>query len=197
MLASSGTAWYRSPIDGTDWYLRASADPAVHLEAAMNLRIVFGLSVLMSFAASGLMAALCLWPALQSMTAASALTALMFAHAYRFAGLSFLVPGVVSPSLPAKFALPAAYGDFVAALLAVFAILALHVHMPGALLLVWVFNVWGTLDLLFAMVNGPKRLAESGPGALGAAFYIPTVLVPALLITHGLIFWLLLRAPAH
>ena len=28
----------------------------------------------------------------------------------------------------------------------------------------------------------------------GAAFFIPTALVPALLITHGLIFWLLLRA---
>jgi hypothetical protein len=28
-------------------------------------------------------------------------------------------------------------------------------------------------------------------GQLGAAFFIPTVLVPLLLITHGLVFWLL------
>jgi len=31
------------------------------------------------------------------------------------------------------------------------------------------------------------------PGSLGALFFIPTVFVPLLLITHGLIFWLLLR----
>jgi hypothetical protein len=31
-------------------------------------------------------------------------------------------------------------------------------------------------------------------GSLGALFFIPTVFVPLLMITHGLIFWLL--APA-
>jgi len=31
------------------------------------------------------------------------------------------------------------------------------------------------------------------PGQLGAAYFIPTVVVPLLLITHGLVFRLLLR----
>jgi hypothetical protein len=31
---------------------------------------------------------------------------------------------------------------------------------------------------------------------LGAAYFILTVLVPLLLITHGLVFWLLLRDDA-
>ena len=35
---------------------------------------------------------------------------------------------------------------------------------------------------------------HNAPGALGAAFYIPTVLVPPLLVTHFLMFRLLLRA---
>jgi hypothetical protein len=34
------------------------------------------------------------------------------------------------------------------------------------------------------------------PGALGAAFYIPTAIVPPLLVTHGLISWALLCAQA-
>ena len=44
---------------------------------------------------------------------------------FRFIGLSFLVPGVVSPSLPAGFAIPAAYGDFIAGILAIVATIAL------------------------------------------------------------------------
>lgn len=67
----------------------------------------------------------------------------------RFIGLSFLVPGVVSPSLPPAFAAPAAYGDLVAALLAVAASIALSARLPLAMLLVWLFNVWGTADFPF------------------------------------------------
>jgi hypothetical protein len=37
------------------------------------------------------------------------------------AGLSFLIPGVVSPSLPSDFSFPAAYGDLFAVGKAVFA----------------------------------------------------------------------------
>jgi hypothetical protein len=163
----------------------------------MNTRALFGLSLLMSFLAFGLVTAFYIWPELKVMAAASALTALLVVHAYRFVGLSFLVPGVVSPSLPASFTRPAAYGDLIAAVLAVIAILVLHARIPGALVLVWIFNVWGTADLLYALSKGRKRLSEEGPGAFGAAFYIPTVIVPALLITHGLIFWLLLRPVAQ
>ena len=56
----------------------------------------------------------------------------------------------------------------------------------------WVFNLWGTADLLYAIYDGEIGV-RIGPGSLGAAFYIPTVIVPPLLVTHGLIFWLLLR----
>ena len=60
--------------------------------------------------------------------------------------------------------------------------------------MVWVFNVWGAVDLLNAIYQGQIGV-RVGPESLGAAFYIPTVVVPALLVTHGLIFWLLLRRP--
>jgi len=102
------------------------------------------------------------------------------------------VPGVVSPSLSSDFAAPAAYGDLVAAILAVLATLALQARASWAIAIVWVFNVWGALDLLNAIYNGQIGV-RIAPGSLGAAFYIPTVIVPALLITHGLIFWILLR----
>jgi hypothetical protein len=109
----------------------------------------------------------------------------------RFIGLSFPVPGVVSPALPAAFAAPAAYGDFVAGILAVIATIALAKRVSWAVAVAWQFNVWGAADLLFAFYQGPH--AGLHPGTLGTAFYIPTAIVPPLLTTHFLIFRLHLR----
>ena len=116
----------------------------------------------------------------------------MVPHTFRFIGLSFLVPGVVSPSLQSALAAPAAYGDLVAAILAVAATIALSRRWSFAISLVWLFNVWGATDLLFAFYQGLFGV-QLNPDALGAAFFIPTAVVPPLLITHGLIFWLLVR----
>ncbi len=160
----------------------------------MNSQQVFGLSILMSFAAFGLVTKLYIWPRLRTLGRDNALLVLTVPHAFRFVGLSFLVLGVVSPALPAAFAVPAAYGDLVAALLAVSASIALSRRAFFAIALVWLFNIWGTSDLLFAFYHG--QLIRLDASMLGAAFFIPTVLVPALLIMHGLIFRLLIRPRA-
>src|SRR5882724_2821355 len=158
----------------------------------MDVRLVFGISVLMFFVSSGVVARLYLWPRLRNMPQERALVLLVAPHMFlRFIGLSFLVPGVVSPSLPAAFAAPAAYGDLVAGVLAIVSTVGLARRASWAVPLVWVFNVWGAADLLFAFYQGP-RLAI-GPGAFGAAFFIPTAVAPVLLVTHFLIFCLLLR----
>jgi hypothetical protein len=158
----------------------------------MDTQIIFGVSVLMGFVASGLVAKLYIWPRLRVIGRLDAITALVSLHAFRFIGLSFIVPGVVSPSLPQGFAVPAAYGDLVAALLAIAAAIALSRRAPWAAALVWLFNLWGTADLLLAFVQG--GLVQLDAGMLGATFFIPTAIVPALLITHGLIFRLLVRS---
>lgn len=158
----------------------------------MNIQAIFGLSTLMSFVAFGIVTKLYLWPRLRIMDREEALVPLVAPHMFlRFIGLSFLVPGVVSPSLPAAFAVPAAYGDFVAGILAIIATVALSRRASWAIALVWLFNMWGAADLLFAVYQGLR--VQMDPGALGAAFFIPTAIVPPLLITHGLIFWLLVR----
>jgi hypothetical protein len=158
----------------------------------MDVGALFGLSVLLSFCAFGVVTILYILPRLRVMSREDAITALVVPHSFRFIGLSFLVPGVVSPSLPPAFATPAAYGDLAAALLAMIAALALSIRTSWAISIVWVFNVWGTVDLLYAVYQGQIGVGI-GPGSLGAAFFIPTLVVPPLLVTHGLIFWLLLR----
>jgi hypothetical protein len=55
-----------------------------------------------------------------------------------------------------------------------------------------VFNLWGCGDLLYAFYQGLIGVGIK-PGQLGAAYFIPTAVVPLLFITHGLVFRLLLR----
>jgi hypothetical protein len=152
-------------------------------------RALFGLSILLSFAASGLLAACHIWPRLRTLPRERALALLAVPHAFRFVGLSFLVPGVVAPSLPSGLAEPAAYGDLVATLLAILAMIALDRRWSRAVPILWLMNAWGAADLLLAYYNG-LRLGLR-PDMLGAAFFIPTALVPFLLTAHALSFRLL------
>lgn len=81
----------------------------------MDPQGIFGISVLMNFVSSIVMAKLYVWPWLRTTNKNDALIRLVAPHMFlRFIGLSFLVPGVVSPQLPEAFAVPAGYGDFIA-----------------------------------------------------------------------------------
>jgi hypothetical protein len=151
-------------------------------------QLCFFTSIAFSFIAWGIVTARYIWPALHLRRRAEALRPLLVLHSFRFIGLAFLVPGVVSPDLPAAFAHPAAYGDIISATLAMLSLLLLPRGL--GIVFVWVFNLWGSADLL----NAFYRASQAGllPGELGAAYFIPTFVVPLLLITHGLIFRVLL-----
>ena len=152
---------------------------------------LFGISVLFSFVAWGLVTRLYIWPALRNQPRADALRPILLLHSFRFVGLAFLVPGVVSPDLSPAFARPAAYGDLATAVLALLALATLRNRLGT--LLIWVFNLLGTADLLNAFYQGNRTGLALAPGLQGAAYFIPTFVVPLLLITHGLVFRLLLR----
>lgn len=151
--------------------------------------IWFFVSIAFSFIAWGIVTARYIWPELRLRPRAEALRPLLTLHSFRFIGLAFLIPGVVSPDLPSAFAHPAAYGDLIATILALLSLLLL----PGAagIAATWIFSVWGSADILnaFYQANHAGLLA----GHLGGAYFLPTVIVPLLLITHGLAFRILLR----
>src|SRR5215469_1141455 len=110
----------------------------------MRPRAVFGLSVLLSLVSSCLAAALLVSPALQTLDRRTALLWLVAPHMFlRFIGLSFLVPGVVSASLPKQWAAPAAIGDLAAGVFAIIATAALATGAAWAIAAVWIFNVVG------------------------------------------------------
>ena len=92
---------------------------------------------------------------------------------------------VLCIGIPPQFAYPAAFGDLLAALLALIAILALVRNAASARLLVWVFNVEGTLDLFNAIALATIYRAQP---YMGPAYWIPAFWVPALLVTHYITF---------
>jgi len=159
----------------------------------MNSLAIFLLSILFGYIGFGLLARWYVMPWLTMVSRERALSALLVPHLFRYVGLAFLVPGVTSSQLPAAFAQPVAYGDVAAVVLALAALISLRSQRRFALSLVWLFNVAGTLDFLNAYFQGfSNRIV---PGQMGATFFIPTVAVP-LMVTHILIFILLLRSPS-
>ena len=155
----------------------------------MQAQICFFVSIIFSFIAWGVVTGSVIWPELRRRDRSAALRPLLMFHSFRFVGLAFLVPGVVSPDLPAVFANGAAYGDIVAAALALLTL----VLLPGrfGIVAAWVFNLWGSADIVHANYEGIRLGVEAGQ--LGAAYFLPTFIVPLFLITHELMFWLLLR----
>ncbi len=155
----------------------------------MPPQLCFFVSIAFSFVVWGIVTARYVWPELRLREPTEALRPLLLLHGFRFIGLAFLVPGVVSPDLPAAFAGSAGYGDIIAATLALLSLLLLP--RGAGVILSWIFSLWGTTDLLNAFYQANR--AGLKPGQLGAAYFIPTFVVPLLLITHAIAFRILLR----
>lgn len=129
-------------------------------------------------------------PHMGRLNPAQLLTPILLLHALRELGLMFMFEGATLPGMPMPFAVPAALGDFVAAVLAVVALWAVRRGASSARAWVIVFNVWGTLDLLTAIALAVSFRAAPN---LGAAYWIPAFWVPMLLATHMLVFSYLRR----
>ena len=149
----------------------------------------FFMSGAFSFVAWGMVTARYIWPELRLQKRADALRHLLILHSFRFIGLAFLVPGVVSPDLPPTFAHSAGGGDIVAAILAVLALISLPSR--AGIVIAWIFSLWGSADIVNAFYQANR--AGLLPGQLGATYFLPTLVVPLLLITHGLGFRILLQ----
>ena len=160
----------------------------------MPFPVLFGVSSAFGLAVWGAIAWQYIWPALTERPSPKNLKLILLLHGFRFLGLAFLVPGVVSPELPAAFAQPVAYGDLITATLALLALAALGSSAGTAA--TWVFNIFGTADLLFGFYQGAVISLPDKQGLLGAGYFILFAYVPLLFITHGLAFRILLRTKA-
>ena len=153
--------------------------------------IHYFISYAVAFLGFGLIGKWYLWPAINDRAPKIALTPLLLYACLRVNGLMFLMPGLVSPELPRAFVVPTAYGDLTAAILALLALWPVRTESTMALPIVWLFNVVGLLDLVYANISTFKDHVD--PTYLGASYYLAVLNVPAMVVVHVLIFAYLLR----
>jgi len=154
----------------------------------MDVMTIFAIQFLMSLVVWGSLAYWLLTPWLEKKSLNEALFFLTVPHAFRHIGMVFLVPGVVAGPLPETFAAPAALGDLLTGVLAFLALIALRNNWSVARAAVWLFSIVGTIDLINALRQGDAWMTN-----FGATWYIPTMLVPLLLVTQIMIFFRLFR----
>ena len=162
----------------------------------MTPTLLFQLHLLLGYAAWLLCFGAYIWPRVRAMEAADAHRAFATLHSFRFFGLAFLLPGVVGPNLPARFASFAAYGDLATGVLALLALLAFRVR-PLFWLFVAAFNVVGFADLVGDYLHAVQLDLGTMAGQLGVLYVVPVLYVPLLMITHVAALILLLRHWSH
>jgi hypothetical protein len=158
----------------------------------MPPQIIFPLHLVLGYVACLLLFGVYILPRLKRMDQFDAQRAIATMHSFRFFGLVFILPGVVGPNLPPGFATFAAYGDLATGVLALLALFTVRIRP-----LFWFFVVAFNLVGLFDLIGDYYRAIQSGlpalAGQLGAAYVIPVIWVPMLMITHVVAFYLLLR----
>src|SRR5947199_10163569 len=113
----------------------------------MSPEIIFSLQLVLGYVAWLLCFGVYIMPRLKAMDRVAAHRAIATLHSFRFFGLVFILPGVVSPDLPAVFAVFAAWGDFATGLLAMLALATVRLR-PLFWLFVVAFNIVGVVDLV-------------------------------------------------
>lgn len=153
---------------------------------------IFTLQLVLGYVAWLLCFRAYVWPRLRSMQRVDAHRAIATLHSFRFFGLAFVVPGVVGTQLPNSFASFAAYADLATGALAMLALLSWRAR-PLFWGFVVAFNAVGTADLLFDYFHAVRAGLPAMAGELGAAYAIPIIYVPLLMITHVAAFHMLVR----
>jgi len=153
---------------------------------------IFWMQLLVSLVVCTIVVAWYVWPYLTKLSLNAALIPPLFVHVPRYVGMTLLVPYMMDPKLPKDFLFGAAYGDLLEAALALVCLFALRSTWRFAIPLVWVTNTWGFLDLL----NGVRGVLTINVPSfnLGTIWYIYTFYAPVVVVSHVLIFMILIKS---
>ena len=137
----------------------------------MSTELIFQIQLVTGYVVWLLVFGAWVWPWLRAMQRVRAQRVIAGLNSFRFFGLAFLLPGVVSPHLPVTFATETALGDFATGVLALSALLTARIR-PLFWLFVVAFNSLGFADILLAYANAirggvPAQAGMTGRGVLG------------------------------
>lgn len=160
----------------------------------MSPKTIFQIHLVLGYVAWLLCFGTYIWPRLKAMDHIEAQRAIATLHSFRFFGLVFMLPGVVGPNLPTHFANFAAYYDLATGVLAMLALVTLTIR-PLFWLFIVAFNLVGMADLILDYYHAVQIDLPAKAGELGAAYAIPIIFVPTLMITHIIAIYLFVRSP--
>jgi hypothetical protein len=154
--------------------------------------VLFGTQFTLSLVIYSLVAAWYVAPRLAGLTRDTALAPLLWVHAFRVVGGTILAPGAVDAAVPADFRTMVGLGDLATAALAIVALVALRLHLPVRIALVWLCIGVGFVDTVNAVIQSVRYDVFSLP--LGVNWLIVAVYVPSLLVSTVLIVLRLVSA---
>lgn len=154
--------------------------------------LILPMSITLGLLSYGLIAKWSVWPWLKKQPFSQALTLALLPQCFRYLGMSFLIPGVTTQPLDPRFTVPAAFGDLVVAVLALLTIAVVKRGSSWAVPMAWLVTFAGIIDFVDALVRG---LMFVPPGHMGATYFIPMIVVPALATWHGVMIALLRTRP--
>ena len=130
-------------------------------------------------------------PRLSKLALEDALIPLALLHVFRYTPMTLFAPGQVEANIPVNVANSIAYGDLVAGILALIAAVFLKYRISGAIVMAWIFNIVGVIDIINALYQGIG--AELYQYSLGFNWYILTYYVPALVVSHAMMIYRLVK----
>lgn len=138
-----------------------------------------------SFVVVGLFCAWVVAPRLATASEERALASLLWAHAFRYVPLALFAPGQTAPDVSPLVVRTIAWGDFAACVMAIVALVALHLRGKRALPVVWAFSVVSAADIVVALATGLGSGVHEHP--LGVGWYVLTLYVPVVCVTQAMI----------
>jgi len=130
-------------------------------------------------------------PRLSNLRLSQALVVVLFIHSFRHIGLTILIPSIVDSDIQSSFVNHYAFGEYFIAAFAVACLVGLTVQLRGSIYLVWIFNIVGTVMVIYAWIQ--FYILDITQYKLGTFWFIPTFFMPALLVSHYVIFSMLIK----
>jgi hypothetical protein len=116
-------------------------------------------------------------------------------HIFRFIGVFFILLAL-HKALPAPFSFISGFGDMLTAVSSLFVVNAINTQKPYAIKLAWVWNIFGTIDIMFTAIAAnvlTKLSIDTGSMGVDTLAVFPFCIIPAfapptILWLHWIIF---------
>ncbi len=160
----------------------------------MSNLVILNLQYLVAFSTYLVIFAIYLRPWFKAQPFDRAVLPLLLLHAFRYLGLTLIVPGQIDPAVSRDALQVMAWGDFASGVAALLAAVAVHHRWTTATALVALFSLVGIGDLIivgYTAINAGVFFADMGTMWFVNVIYAPVLLLAQLYIAYRLVIHLL------